>query len=283
MRRARLDPKHREAIELLEREGYVVHRPRPDEYSRVDLDPNLILGTGRLRVGVVSDTHLGSIYQQVTYLREFYSYCAVQGVDIILHAGDVTDGPFDRHKNPHEVFLHDWGAIRDYCVGVIPDIGVPQYVISGNHDDWWTLGGGADIVEAICGARDDLHYVGRSQGYVTVGPLTIELYHPHDGSAYAYSYKPQKHVESLAPENKPHISVIGNYHKFCAIDYRNVWTIQMPSFQAQSAYLRSRSLVSEVGGVILEVGLSAKGLAPSVRFEVVFYREPVEGDFPGAK
>jgi len=41
-----------------------------------------------------------------------------------------------------------------------------------------------------------------------------------------------------------------------------------------------KSLVSEVGGVIVEIGLTKKGLAPSTKFEVVYTFAPKENDWP---
>ncbi|GIU97387.1 MAG: hypothetical protein KatS3mg013_1190 [Actinomycetota bacterium] len=55
--------------------------------------------------------------------------------------------------------------------------------------------------------------------------------------------------------------------------------MQLPSFQAQTPWMAGKSLVSEIGGVIVEIGLHPKGLSPVTRFEVVYTFEPREDDW----
>jgi predicted phosphodiesterase len=268
------------ALAAVEREGYVVHKPRPPDSEVTTLDLSDLTGKDRLRLGVVSCTHFGSKYQQLTALRDFVRYAMKQKVDAFVHAGDLEDGPMARHRNPHEVFKHDYDAMLDYCVEVMPRTSKPWYVIGGNHDGWWTADGGPHIIRALCERRDDLTYLGQDLGYLTFGDTIIEVFHYDSGTAYAYSYKPQKHIESLDASRKPHVSLIGNFHKFCALYYRNVYCVQLPSFQAQSAWMARKSLVSEVAGVILDIGLHPKGLAPVTKIETVYTYEPREDDWP---
>jgi predicted phosphodiesterase len=126
----------KESIAEVEQAGYVVQRPLPKDVSAHTLDLEHITGKDRLKLAVVSCTHLGSKYQQVTALRDFCEYAAkVAKVDAFVHGGDFGDGPTSRHKNPTEVFKHDYGASRDYLVDTLPRTGKPWYVISGNHDE----------------------------------------------------------------------------------------------------------------------------------------------------
>jgi predicted phosphodiesterase len=268
---------------ILEAEGrgFLIHKPKPPEALTVELDMERVRGTKRLRLAALSCTHFGSKYQQVTALREFCAYAKRERVDYLVHAGDVTDGPFKKHKNPHEVFLHDYERVVDYSIDTLPKVGIPWLMISGNHDDWWTDDGGPDVIKAIAAERDDVTYLGRSLGYLRVEKnFTIEVVHPNQGSAYAYSYRLQKHIESLSPTLKPSLCLMGNFHKFCSVYYRNVLGLQLPAFQSQTPWMAGKSLVSEVGGIILEVGQHAKGLAPATKFEVVYEYEPREDDWP---
>jgi predicted phosphodiesterase len=270
-----------EAIALAEREGYVVHKPRPPEEEITTLNIEGLTGKDRLRLGVVSCTHFGSKYQQLTAVRDFCTYAdRTRKVDAFIHAGDLEDGPVRRHKNPHEVFKHDYNAMLDYTVEALPKTRKPWYVIGGNHDRWWQDDGGPNFIKALCEKRDDLTYLGQDLGYLNFKDALIEVYHFDSGTAYAYSYKPQKHIESLDSSRKPHVSLIGNFHKFCALYYRNVFAVQLPSFQRQTPWMASKSLVSEVAGVILDVGLSPQGLAPATSVEVVYTYQPREDDWP---
>lgn len=269
-----------DAIALLEKRGYVVHRPAPPAGKTAEVDISRIRGD-RVKVAVISDTHFGSIYQQPTLLRRFLAYARRQRVAAVLHCGDVTDGPFARHRNPHEVWLHTWTAQRDYAAEVLPELGVPYYVISGNHDDWHLTDGGPDVVEAIAERRDDINYLGRAQGFVRFGDVLIELAHPNMGSAYALSYHLQRQIEGMPPEEKPHIYLCGNWHKAVHLPgYRNVEGFCVPAWQSRTHWMRGKRLASVVGGLILEIGTVTKGLAPSLRVEWMLEREPIQDDWP---
>jgi predicted phosphodiesterase len=270
-----------DALHVVQREGFIVHKPRPSENDTLTLDIAHLTGKDRLRLGIVSCTHFGSKYQQLTALREFCQYAdRTRKVDAFVHAGDLEDGPVKRHKNPHELFKHDYEAMLDYSAEVLPRTRKPWYIIGGNHDGWWIDDGGPNLIKALCDRRDDLNYLGQDLGYLNFKDTRIEVFHYDSGTAYAYSYKPQKHVESLDASRKPAVSLIGNFHKFCALYYRNVLALQLPAFQAQTGWMARKSLVSEVAGVILDIGLHPKGLAPAMSFEVVYTFEPREEDWP---
>jgi hypothetical protein len=62
--------------------------------------------------------------------------------------------------------------------------------------------------------------------------------------------------------------------------YQGVLGIQLPAFQRQTAWMATKSLVSEVGGVIVEIGLQPRGIAPLTKFETVYFHHPREDDWP---
>lgn len=268
------------AIHVLEQQGYVVHKPQPTERT-IDADISRVRGE-RIRIGIISDTHLGSKQQQITHLRSFAKYARKLRVGAVLHGGDMTDGPPQMHPGHlHNLFLQTYDAQRQYAIENLPDFNCPVYAISGNHDESWLKNNAGPIVEDICEAKG-WEFVGQSAGYIRFGDVSIYLHHPHDGGSYALSYKLQKKIEALSPENKPHIFLAGNYHKAIHMPaYRNVEAFLLPSFQAQTPFMISKGLPSIIGGVILEFGLvpDETGLAPSVKTEWVIERVPVENDW----
>jgi predicted phosphodiesterase len=272
-------------IRAAEERGYVIHRPQPAVRPIIDLDIGRVKGE-RVRVAVISDTHFGSKYTQKTHLHNFLAYAKRRKVSAILHCGDLTDGPFRRHRNPHEVWLHSYDNTVDYVASeaALPKLGIPYKVISGNHDDWWLDDGGPDIVAAIAAQRSDFEYLGRVGAFVRVGPVTIELAHPNEGGAYALSYKLQKHVEGMPQGEKPDILCEGNYHKAAHLpDYRGVEGFLVPAYQSRTHWMHGKRLASVVGGMILEFGIGNRGLAPSLEVEWVIERVPLNDDWPGAR
>ena len=272
-------------VRLAEEHGYIIHKPTPPVREVTVADTSRIRGK-RVRIAVIGDTHFGSKYQQPTLLRQFLLYAAKRKVSEVLHLGDTGDGPFTRHHNPQEVWLHTFGSMVEYAASqeALPEIGVPYYFIDGNHDDWWSNDGGPVFGEAVCARRDDFIYLGSPSALRRYGDVLVEMFHPNDGGAYALSYKLQRHIEQMSPEDKPNVHLAGNYHKAIHLPgYRNVEGFLCPAWQSRTHWSRGKSLASVVGGIILEFGVMPKGLAPSLNVEWVIERVPRVNDWPGAR
>jgi predicted phosphodiesterase len=269
------------AMRLLEEEGFLVHKPQP-ALDPVDFDTSRVRGD-RVRVGFISDTHIGSKYQQITHLREFMRYAEKEAkVDCFIHGGDVVDGPIEAHRGAiHEMWTGTYDGQRAAAIELLPETKKKVYVIRGNHDEFYLKNAGGDIVGDICAARG-FEYVGISTAgaLIQFGDVRVLVQHPHDGMSYALSYKLQKRIEALAPENRPHILALGNYHKAAHLpNYRDTDGFLLPAFQSQSAWMASKALASIVGGLILEFGTITKGLAPSLKTEWVLFRDVLADDW----
>jgi hypothetical protein len=59
----------------------------------------------------------------------------------------------------------------------------------------------------------------------------MELLHPDGGQAYALSYKAQRYINNLNPQDVPDIMVWGHYHTTYYMHYRNVNFIQAGCFR----------------------------------------------------
>ena len=192
------------------------------------------------KIGVVSCTHLGSKYMQLTHLYEMYDRFSSERVDCVLHCGDLTDGDGRVYRGQrYELFLQGFSEQRDYAVELYPSIeGVTTYVIAGNHDDSFSKSAGIDICREISSQRPDLVYLGRYAANVLLNEdkVKIKLHHGGPGRAYAISYKPQKYIEALAPDEKPQLYLLGHFHQAEQLFLRNVHLIQAGCFQSQTPY-----------------------------------------------
>jgi predicted phosphodiesterase len=279
-------------IEELQTRGYLAHKPQPAN-TPTDFEIDRLRGD-RIRIGVISDTHFGSKFQQPSLLVEHLRYMKRRKVDAIMVGGDVTDGSTRMHPGfEYELWAHGSDAQLQAAAEVlVPEaqrMKVPWYFIGGNHDFSHWKSAGVDVVSGLCDQSDWFRYIQPggpnargSTGHVKVGRLLVQICHPHMGSAYALSYRPQKWIEQLSSENKPHLVLMGNFHKCLQLDYRNVFALLLPSFQAQSAWMASKGISSYIGSVILEVGTEPKGMTPSVQVEWLLERVPKEKDWPGA-
>jgi len=150
----------------------------------------------RVRIGVLGDTHFGNKWTDKQFLQDIFKAFKREGVEAIYHTGDMTDGPWQRHRNVLEQYTHGIeNQVKDF-VNDFPSISkVPVYLIDGNHDGWYSKDGAGSPGALIAKNREDITYLGRDEAMIKINDITMMLSHPDDGSAYAYSYKPQKFVE----------------------------------------------------------------------------------------
>lgn len=233
-----------------------------------------------IKFGAVSDTHLGNKYQQLTHLKETYKIFKSEGIESVYHVGDISDGMYpQRGEQRYELFKQGFDEQAEYIIENYPD-DVKTYFITGNHDSTHINNGGANIGKKISRERQDLIYLGSLQADVMLTDnCKMELRHPLDGSSYAVSYKPQKYIESISGGEKPNLLLVGHYHKQGYFPYRNVHCLLMPSFEAQTPFLRGKGLVSDIGGVIITLHVDEDGTIKRFIPEFINYYKPIKNDY----
>jgi len=271
--------------QILSEKGYRVEKLTPDKMDiKKRVDTSMFEGE-TIKFGVISCSHLASKYQQLTYLRTFYTYAQEQGIKLILHAGDVIAGIRVYKGQEYELFLHGEKAQRDYAIEHYPRMenGGKTIMIAGNHDYSFIKEAGCDIVEDIADGREDIEYWGAYGAYPILPRLKVYLQHTSGGVPYAISYRLQKNIEQFAPDAKPDIYFMGHLHKSCALfQYRNVTAFSLPCFESQTPYLRRKGLYPEIGGLIVEFFVNDKGRKDNLarmKFEWVPFYKPIEKDY----
>jgi predicted phosphodiesterase len=267
-------------IEELKKRGYFVSKVPPTASGKT-FKPDIRQMSGRkYRFGVVSCTHLGSKYQQLTHLYTFYKYCKRKGVDTVLHCGDLVDGEKIYRGQEYELHTHGATAQKRYCVDNYPHVtGIKTLVIMGNHDESFYRTSGYNCVEAICAERDDMEYIGDYLAYINLDTIRIAIMHSDGGISYARSYRVQKIIEQLAPESKPHLMFVGHWHVNAMIPaYRNVEGVSIGAFQSQTPYLVRKGLMPNVSGLVVEVEVNDKGLV-GVKYDWRHFYEMKKNDY----
>lgn len=215
-----------------------------------------------IRIGLISDTHIASIYFQKLFLQLAYKDFKKNGIKDVYHCGDITDGMYgNRPGSVYELYAIGFDQQADAVEREYPqEEDITTHFITGNHDATHMANGGANIGLAIAKRRKDMKYLGHEYAKIWLtDKVDLDLVHPRDGSAYAYSYKTQKRIDAMTGGSKPKIMAIGHYHKNFTMFYRNIWTLGMASFQSQSPFMRGMGLVSDVGYVILEIVVNHNG------------------------
>ncbi len=270
----------RTLIQALEARGYVIRKDaRPERQVKLPAPKR-----GKVRFGVVSDTHLGHVKQQLTYWRTFTADAARWGAEFILHGGDLVDGQNMHRDQQWELHRHGAYAQAKYAAEVMPKLErggtvLPTYIIGGNHDGSAFVDAGANVLDTLQSKRPDVKFLGAPTATFHAGPVRIFLMHPDGGVSYARSYRQQKIIEQFAPDDKPHLLLTGHWHVTNHLPgYRNVEGFMLPCFQAQTAFLKRKGLAPQIGGLLVELEYSTRGLE-DVTTKWVLYRTALESDY----
>ncbi|NMC35375.1 MAG: hypothetical protein GYA36_23385 [Veillonellaceae bacterium] len=143
-------------------------------WDKVGIDPSQFKdGPPKIfRIGIVSDTHLGSRFQQLTHLKDFYRSARLNGCSCIVHAGDLTDGYTTAPSRRKNQFITSPDDMIDYVVGNYPN-DLKTYFISGNHDEKFVKSLGIDVCREISRNRTDMEFIGSMYGGLEFGNIII--------------------------------------------------------------------------------------------------------------
>lgn len=235
----------------------------------------------RIKLGFVTDNHLGSKYERLDVLNAVYDRFAMEGITEVYNAGNVIDGEARFNKFD----IHQYGMENQckYFAKIYPKRdGITTYFITGDdHEGWYVQREGIDIgkfmeSKAIEAGRTDLKYIGHMEHDIIFktkgGQAVLRIVHPGGGSSYAYSYTSQKIVESYTPGEKPDIVFGGHYHKACYNYIRGVHFLQGGTTMDQSPFMRKKRLEAHLGGWIVEFQQGENGVIQSFKCEwISFY------------
>lgn len=243
----------------------------------VKLDPKVYeFSDWHIKIGVLGDTHLNSHYSRLDVLHWLYDWFKREGVEFIVHSGDITDGENMHLEQAYHLHVHGIDNTVEYVAENYPDIGKQTFFIKGNHDFSYFKRAGKDICTDIAVARKDLVYItGKDfekdwwEGNILLGRKSncrLKLFHPGNGTAYALSYQIQKLAEFLKPEEKPKVCIVGHYHKMHYIFDRNIHFIQSGTTKHQDPWMRSKQLSAMIGGYILDLYIKDDGTIDQFKY-----------------
>ena len=218
----------------------------------------------RLKLLLISDTHLCSKYDRLDILRYLYDKAEDEGVKHILHSGDFTDGRSNRPEQVYELREPSYeGQIQD-CVEKYPTFSGKTYVIQGNHDNWWYKAAGSEILNPISKQREDIIYLGSDVADMRIGNLKVRLFHGQGGIAYAKSYKIQKYLDTIPISEKPDILQTGHIHQAFYYKQDNTHCFQTSCLEDQTPYCRGLGLSNDKSCWWVEVLFDNKGNVHSI-------------------
>ena len=240
--------------------GYVIKKLNNKKVNK-DIKPEMD-ELNHIRLCVVSDTHFGNIHQQLHLVNKVYKEAYDREIDTVLHCGDLVDGDYlsIRKEQGRQCFLFGFDQQCGYVVDNYPQIkGMKTHFILGSHDETHYKNGGATIEKWLPKLRDDMIFLGQDTGTINIDNVKIMLDHPGDGSAQSLSYKPQKRIDNMEAGYKPHVLLIGHYHKSYYFNYRNVNTILVPSLCDITQFQHKKIITNAMGAYFIDIYADKKG------------------------
>jgi len=231
---------------------------------------------------VVSDSHMGSVNEQTSFVHYLYDLAQERGIDTVYHCGDISEG-FKRSRPAHIFSLHaiSFDEQLEHIVKVYPKRqGITTYFITGNHDHFHIENGGANIGKGISALRPDMIYLGINTAVIKLSEqCKMELFHPQDGSSYATSYAGQKYLDSLSGGDKPNILFVGHHHKSIYFQYRNVHYFEVPATHSHSDWEKGKRIQNTSGAWIVTVDFDEEGTVTRIVPESIIQYKHIKNDW----
>lgn len=240
-------------------DSYVLRGKNPNEQTI--FDARKYLDNINLHFGLISDTHMSSVKERLDSLHAMYDRFQKEGVRLVLHVGDITDGVGVFRGHEFELKHQGQTAQINHVTANYPKReGITTAFITGNHDLRATERGGVDPGVPISQARPDLIYLGQMAAEVKLADnVRMDLLHPAGGTAYALSYKAQRMINNMNPKDIPDVMAHGHYHTSFYMRYRNIDFLQVPSFKDDGQFEKRLGLNSTIGGWLVDAQIGEGG------------------------
>lgn len=229
-----------------------------------------------LRFGLTADNHLCSKYERLDVLNALFDTWHADGITTVYQLGNMIDG--DARFNRFDVLCHGLEAQSKYAATHWPKRkGMTTYFITGDdHEGWYVQREGVEVgryMEAVArdSGRSDMVYLGHMEHDIVLAGKKqrsiMRLIHAGGGSAYATSYSVQKIVESYQGGEKPHVLLVGHYHKAEYGYPREVHVVQGGCTCDQTPFMRKNKIQAHVGGWTIEITVNDDGVITRFRQE----------------
>lgn len=258
----------REALTLLGEHGYRIGADERNEVRVERVVPakeNVHLGLlegSELRIGLVSDTHIGSQECAQDVLDLAFDHFAKEGLTEVWHAGDVGAGRGIYNGQVSEIEHRTLDDQIDLLVQRFPRRdGITTRLIGGNHDlEGDAARVGLDIASAFAARRDDVDYLGPYSAWMEChGGSWVHLLHGKGGMSYAYSYKAQKLVNAYPSGRKPAVLICGHWHVRGSFAARGIEVVFPGCTEWRSRFMERLGLTPDVGFHVLELTFGDDG------------------------
>ena len=199
---------------------------------------------------VISDTHIGSIHDNMSYLDMVYDYCIKNGINYIFHAGDLIDGTTG-HKDERS-------SLYDQILKVIDkypyDDSITNLITLGNHD--FDSIKSFPVEKYLVDERPDLIPIGygTNEVFLKNESFIISHFNPFEKEEFDFShkliFKGHSHRMKLKDDNTNHTiyvptlsDLILSYNDTCLPGFLDV-TINFYNGHFKNAIIKNMGIIA---------------------------------------
>lgn len=125
---------------------------------------------------VISDTHIGSRFENFDYLKRVYDYALSHGVKYIFHAGDLIEGCYSNYSRCKRKYMSISSQVNHIIEDYPYDRSIKNIILLGNHDAFPIVVDNYDIADTLSN-RDDFMLTGYRSSYLRFRDEYISLKH----------------------------------------------------------------------------------------------------------
>lgn len=186
-----------------------------ESFNIFDSTMPIITDTNEINIKMlaISDLHFGNELERIDLINKAFNYCAKNGINIILCAGDLIDGTFSQNNQT----IPEVDEQLEYFAKNYPyDKNILTFAIGGDHDISAFKHKANNMVEFMNNYRHDVVMLGYKYGTINIKNDQILLYHSDQENGFS--------KVSTAP-----LILQGHYHNYQIYDKNNQLYVGVPS------------------------------------------------------
>lgn len=209
---------------------------------------------------LLSDTHLGSKFDQISSLETIYNKGEKIGVDYYLHAGDFFEGFINNSHEFKRSLRHQTVDQQiEYAYNNYPHSPKPTLIINGNHEEETRRKTKVDMLEELTKLRNDIIYLNNTKSNIQMGKLRIMMMHTNTTNRSMKEKIIKKDIDKYPLNATPKIVITGHTHNRSYTLYKGTHIFQVPSLMSCRDPKLYTNGPEENGVWWLDISISCKG------------------------
>lgn len=209
---------------------------------------------------LLSDTHLGSKFDQISSLETIYNKGEKIGVDYYLHAGDFFEGFINNSHEFKRSLRHQTVDQQiEYAYNNYPHSSKPTLIINGNHEEETRRKTKVDMLEELTKLRNDIIYLNNTKSNIQMGKLRIMMMHTNTTNRSMKENIIKKDIDKYPLNATPKIVITGHTHNRSYKLYKGTHIFQVPSLMSCRDPKLYTNGPEENGVWWLDISISCKG------------------------